>query len=66
MIVEFLLLLIFAVHIPKIIFKTLPIILPIIYNSTDTLCGKKALFKGPHCKIKSMKKNQYVYEEFGG
>jgi len=53
MTVEFLLLLIFAVHIPKIIFKTLPIILPLIYNSTDTLCGKKALSRGHTVKSKA-------------
>lgn len=45
MIVEFLLLLIFAVHIPKIIFKTLPIIFPLTYNSTPSRqCVKKGTF----------------------
>lgn len=57
MIVEFLLLLISAVHIPKIIFKTLPIIFPLTCDSTPSRqCVEKRHFQGPYCNIKSMKK----------
>lgn len=67
MTVEFLLLLIFAVHIPEIIFKILFVIFPHMqYQLMHLNSVREALtFNGQHCDIKKHEKTP-VSQEFWG